>query len=185
MGNKTVDCVSKCIGYAAVREWTPSPRSGERILDLKPYTQINSFSCGVAAGFSVVKSFYPTARFEDFYDRVDPDEEMGTPTVVLRKALRKSRISIKSPRLSYQALLGHIREGHPVIVVIRNPGADYLHWVVAYGFGRNHIILASKGVPWLHQKRVPRKDFMTMWEPRGNGIVCGGESRRRRLPFRC
>src|SRR5260221_151007 len=39
-GNKLIDLVSKWTGYAATREWTPSARRGEHILDLKAYTQL-------------------------------------------------------------------------------------------------------------------------------------------------
>ena len=177
----TGDLVSRLTGYAASREWTPSPRPGERIMRLKAYTQLNSYSCGVAAGFSVVKTFYPKSKFGDFYDLVDPDKELGASTRVLRKALRQSGIFVRSPRLTYQALLAHIREGRPVIVIIRNPGSENRHWVVAYGFGRDTILLASNGIPWIHKKWYGREEFTTMWDPRGNGLVCWAGKRQPRI----
>lgn len=178
---KVGDIVSKMIGYAATREWTPSRRAGERIISLKAYTQLNSYSCGVAAGFSVVKTFLPQSKFEEFYNLVDPDKELGTPTRVLRRALRQSGISVRSRRLNYQALLAHIREDRPVIVIIRNPGAESRHWVVAYGFGRDKILLASNGIPWIHKRWYRREEFTSMWEPRGNGLVCWAEKRQPRI----
>jgi hypothetical protein len=134
---KVIDGASTLTRYAATREWTPSPRSGEHILQLKAYTQLNTYSCGVAAGFSVVKTLIPKSKFGDFYDLVDPDEELGTSTRVLRRALRQSGISVRSPRLTYQALIANIREDRRVIVVIQNPGSESCHWVVAYGYGRD------------------------------------------------
>src|SRR6267154_339794 len=128
--NKLIDLVSKWTGYAATREWTPSARRGEHILDLKAYTQLNSYSCGVAAGFSVVKTFYQKTKFKDFYELVDPDPELGTQTLVMHRALRQSGVSLKSPRLTYQTLVGHIREGRAVIVTIQNPGSESRHYVV-------------------------------------------------------
>jgi predicted double-glycine peptidase len=175
-----IDGGAQTIGFAAVREWTPTPRPGEYILALVAYTQIDTFSCGAVAGASVVKSFYPRAKFEDFYARVDPDQETGTSTSVLRKALRQSGIALRSARLSYKNLLAQIRKGYPVIVVIRNPGAESYHWVVAYGFGRDHIILASNGIPWVHKKRITRKDFMAIWQRGHAGLVCWAERRRLR-----
>ncbi len=62
------DLVSDLIGYAAVRDWTPTSRRGERLIDLVSYTQLNSFACGAVAGFQVVKSIYSGAEFADFYE---------------------------------------------------------------------------------------------------------------------
>lgn len=167
-----IDGVTTLTGYAATREWTPSPRPGEHILDLKAYTQVNSFCCGAVAGFMVVKSLYSTAVFGRFYDLVKPDKELGSSPRDLRRALRQSGVCVKSPRLTYEALLIQIREGRPAIVVIRNPSAENRHYVVAYGFGNGRILLASNGVPWVHRKWYGREEFTSMWDPRGNAMVC-------------
>jgi len=181
MALKLVDGLAGAVGYAAVPEWTPSPGEDEFILDLKAYTQVNSFACGAAAGFSVLKSLYPRSRFEDFYALVQPDCELGTPTGRLAKALRQSGVSVKTAsRLSYRELVRQIKQSRPVILTISNPKSDSRHWVVAYGNGPDHLVLASNGLPWVHQKRFSREEFLALWEPRGNGLICWAEVPRRR-----
>jgi len=181
IASKLVDGVSGLVGYAAVREWTPSPGEDEFILDLKAYTQVNSFACGATAGFSVVKTLFPHSRFEDFYALAEPDPDLGTPTPRLAKALRQSGVSVKTcSRLSYCELIRQIGEGRPVILTLSNPKSESRHWVVAYGHGPDHIVLASNGLPWVHRKRFSREDFLTLWEPRGNGLICWAEVRRPR-----
>jgi hypothetical protein len=158
------DGFSRAVGYAAVREPTPLRGEDEFILDVKLYTQLNSYSCAAAAGFTVVKSFFPAKRFEDFYALVQPDPDLGVSPTRLVRALRESGVAVKRcSRLSYRALSGHIRQGRPVIVSIHNPRSDAGHWVVAYGFGSKHIVLGSNGVPLFHQKRVSREKFMQIW----------------------
>jgi len=78
--SKLVDGIFDLTNYAAVREWTPSPGENEFILDLKAYTQVNSFACGATAGFSVVKTLFPGSRFEEFYALAQPDPDLGTST---------------------------------------------------------------------------------------------------------
>jgi len=173
------DKISDFTGYAAVREWTPTPAADEVILDLKPYSQIDSFSCGATAGFSVVKTFKPRAKFETFYATVNPHPENGTSTTRLIKGLRSSGVHVSArSRLSYRELIRQIDGGSPVIVVITNYGADVAHWCVAYGFGTDHVVLSSNGIPWIHRKRYPKKEFLKIWDR--SGLICSGKSRRRK-----
>src|SRR5262245_60764001 len=125
------DRVSGFLGYAAVRDWTPTPCNGERVLDLVSYSQVNSFACGAVAGFQIVKSIYPESEFVDFYQAVNPDPITGTPPRNLIRALRRFGVSVAPRRdLSTAHLKRCIRRGNYVIVSIRNPGADYHHWAV-------------------------------------------------------
>jgi len=99
----------------------------------------------------------------------------------LAKALRQSGVSVKTcSRLSYQELIRQIGEERPVILTLSNPKSESRHWVVAYGHGPDHIVLASNGLPWVHKKRFNRDDFLALWEPRGNGLICWAEVRRPR-----
>jgi hypothetical protein len=77
-------------------------------------------------------------------------------------------------RLQFGDLCQFINEGSPVLVVIRNPGADSRHWVVVYGYRRipDQVYIANIGVPFFTRNRVSRSVFQRLWEPKGNGLVC-------------
>ena len=76
-----------------------------------------------------------------------------------------------------------IKEGSPVLVVIRNPGADSRHWVVVYGYRRipDQVYIANNGLPFFSRNRVSWSAFRKLWEPKGNRLVCSKD----RKPVRC
>jgi hypothetical protein len=77
-------------------------------------------------------------------------------------------------QLQFGDLCQSIEAGRPVLVVIRNPGANDRHWVVVYGYRRSpdQIYLANNGLPLFTHNRVSRSLFQTLWNPTGNGLVC-------------
>ncbi len=175
------DWISNLTGYAAIPDWCPGPRPGECVLDLKGYAQVDSYSCGVIAGFQVVKSFYPKMKFEDFYGEVNPDPETGTSRRKLKKALRRFAVNTRAcHQLNRKSLCRYLRDGFPVIVVIRNIGAEARHWVTLRGYGPQDVLITNNGLPLLPSSyRMPWSVFNQIWNPKGHGLVCRGNGQGR------
>ena len=180
------DQVSDWTGLAAVR--VPLERaSGPRAvtLGLPGYLQTNSYGCGAVAAVMVVQHFQPQMEFGVVYDAVAPCSELGARTSQVARAMRLCGLQVTARRrLQFDDLCRAINAGKPVLVVIRNPGADCRHWVVVYGYQRipDQVFIANNGLPFLTCNRVSRSAFQKLWAPKGNGLVCGRDpkSRRRR-----
>jgi hypothetical protein len=67
-------------------------REGEGcVLKVPMAIQVDGFSCGVVAGWTVIKSIYPNRvrqDFVDFYQACNPDVVRGTSTTRLVRALQ-------------------------------------------------------------------------------------------------
>lgn len=170
------DRITDCTGLAAVR--VPLARAKglrAKTLAIPGYAQSNSYGCGAVAAVMVARHFHPQLDFGRIYEAVGPEPEIGAGTSRVARALRACGVRVAvSRRLTFDNLCQAIQSGHPVLVVIRNPGADCRHWVVVYGYGRipDCLYLANNGMPFFTSNRVSRHAFERLWEPKGNGLIC-------------
>ena len=137
LGNK----VAKEIKLPPMPKWGPEPPEEHEgtCLQVPASFQIDGFSCGVVAGWSVIKAIYPKrgrGGFRKLYEDCDPSQEAGTSWSRLIKALRNQGIGVSLRRgpLSFTALKKEIENGFTIIAVIDVPSADYSHWVAVYGY---------------------------------------------------
>jgi hypothetical protein len=156
--------------------------SGHRAvtLDLPGYLQTNSYGCGAVAAVMVVRYFRPQMPFGAVYDAVAPLPEIGAQPRQVARAMRSCGLRVTARgRLQFSDLCQSMKEGSPVLVVIRNPGADSRHWVVVYGYRRipDQVYLANNGLPFFTRNRVSLSAFRRLWEPKGNGLVCSKDPR--------
>lgn len=170
------DKITETTGWAAIG--VPLPRaSGQRqvTLDIPGYVQTNSYGCGAVSAAMVVRHFSPGTPFATIYAAVEPDPESGATTAQVREGLLACGIegTIRR-RLTFRALCDAVKSGAPVLVSIRNPGAANRHWAVVYGYGLRPdlVFIAGNGLPWLSQNPVSLRQFRTLWDPKGNGILC-------------
>jgi len=81
--------------------------------------------------------FHPQLEFGQVYEGVGPEPAIGAGRQRVARALRACGVRVTAGRsLEFGDLCRAIKAGHPVLVVIRNPGADCRHWVVVYGYSR-------------------------------------------------
>ena len=123
----------------------------------------------------VVRYFHPQMEFGTVYEAVAPVPDIGAGSGQVARALRSCGLRVTARRnLHFGDLCQAIDAGYPVIVVIRNPGADDQHWVVVYGYRRipDQIYLANNGLPFFTSNRVAKGDFGRLWDPKGNGLIC-------------
>jgi hypothetical protein len=142
------------------------------LLDLPPYQQVSTYSCGFVVGLTVLHYFYPNKSTTAFLRCTGLTEEDGVNDRCLARALRRSGIIVEEKRsLSFTAIKRAIREGNPIIVVVQRPATA--HDVVITGFQArpNVIILGNEN--W---RRSPKpllwQDFVRVWAPRGWGLIC-------------
>ena len=149
-------------------------------LPLGGYSQADSYSCGMMAGWSVLEFLNPSADLRRFAFDCAPEPVNGTPAYRLRKALRAQGVSVSTDRLSFPMITRHIKAGHPILTAIHLRG-DVYHWIAIYGFqskpkrvytiGRilpgfsrrcmTWVQLRSRNGPWLslvaRKRRSPRQ----------------------------
>src|ERR1035441_4314761 len=175
------DHINDWNGLAALR--VPLERaSGRRAvtLDLPGYLQTNSYGCGAVAAVMVVRHFHPQMEFGTVYEAVAPLPEIGAQPRQVARAMRSCGLRVRAKgRLQFSDLCQLINAGSPVLVVIRNPGADSRHWVVVYGYRRipDQVYLANNGLPFFTRNRVSLSAFRKLWDPKGNGLVCSKDPR--------
>lgn len=111
------------------------PKDGH-ILDLYITQQIDSFSCVVIAGWSVVKTLRPETRsFKSFYVSCNPGLD-GTSMWKLISCLKEYDINTRTVRKmpSFNVIKKAILAGKPIITAIKVPGKDYEHCITVYGY---------------------------------------------------
>ena len=183
--NRALACTAEWLGDQ-ITDWTglaalrvPLERaagSRAKTLAIPGYAQTNSYGCGAVAAVMVVRYFHPEMAFGAVYDAVAPLPDLGATTSQVARAMRLCGLKVTARRrLKFGDLCQSIQAGNPVVVVIHNPGSDSLHWVVVYGYRRfpDQVYLANNGLPLLSRIRVSRSVFQKLWEPKGNGLVCG------------
>jgi hypothetical protein len=107
-------------------------------LEMQPAMQMDFFSCGTIAGWSVLKALYPSRTEKDrvrFYKRCDPCPKTGTSTERLVRALEMAqvKVTVKQDNLLFATIRRALLNGHPLIVCLDCPGTDEAHWTVVYG----------------------------------------------------
>jgi hypothetical protein len=145
-------------------------------LEVPNAQQIDSFSCGVVAGWTVLKAIYPDSDkgdFSAFYEKCDPTPDGGTPTEAIASALKAFRIgiSIKNAVPSFLDIKRQIDAGFPIIVCIDRPKKGYWHWVTVYGYrelnGKKEVYLRNNiGNPILEHrefKKLYRDEHLICW----------------------
>ena len=156
-----------------------APREDEgTILEGPRFRQLDWFSCGAVAGWSVIKSIYPDrdrSDYSNFYRDCRTSRENGTSWSGLIKAMRSHgmTVSVRKGALSFAALKREIENGHPLIAVIDVPGKDYLHCVAIYGYKQT---APSQRWIYLNNNREKVMPFQTFQQLQAddNYLVCWG-----------
>ena len=171
--------VKICLPPMPKRGPAPPEEHEGTCLEVPASFQLDGFSCGVVAGWSVIKGLYPERGRRDFlkfYEDCAPSLEAGTSWNRLIKALRNQGIGVSLRRglLSFNALKKEIENGFPIIAVIDVPAADYDHWVAVYGYKEK-----SSTARWVYlnnnkdEEVMPFKKFQRLHT---NGyMVCWGK----------
>ncbi len=153
---------------------------GADLLDVPGYKQTQSYTCGFVAGLMVLRTFYPDADTEDFYNCVRPNPTSGTSNTRLISALRQNGIGVSvRNNLGFDQIRKTIDAGFPIITLVKTNDIDTLHWVVTYGYGlksgnRPNRIFVS-GNSFFKSREIPWSKYARLISPKGFGLVCWGK----------
>jgi hypothetical protein len=176
----------------------PHPKSATT-LALHGFSQLDDYSCGVVAGWSVVHSFYPHKSVQRFYDLSRVSPQQGVTMANLVRALRVSGVGISYRRVvTFERLRSWINRGYPVICFVRHKHAEggrydgaggkrsvgskrsaggdlEGHWLVVYGYRERpvrEVFVAGNG--WLPifdgGHQLPWATFKRMYQH--HALVC-------------
>ena len=173
------DTIPRALGIRVVPDLLPErARSNEFKLPVRGYSQFDSYSCGVAAGWSVLRYFKPGANFRKFDEACSPHPEWGTSTRRLSAALRKNGLRVyRLGDLDFDAITAFVEGGFPILTTIRERhwAENLHHWAVIYGVGskprRMHIVGRS-GAPGFAKMEMAWRKFKSIWSAKGEGLVC-------------
>ena len=146
----------------------PDPDEGES-LDITGYAQLDGYSCGAIAGWTVVSAIYPKSSWEKFYAACSPELEDGVSVTKLLKTLRAFGIGIgtKKEGLSFEEIKKAIGSGYPILTIVDRPGTDAAHWVVIYGYSETNkpksqlVYVAGNNFMGLYTKKFGGPNPMT------------------------
>lgn len=127
-------------------------------LPLVGYCQTDSYSCGVAAGWSALKFLVPNASLKKFDRDCAPDRDDGTPSRRLVAALRKNGCSVSMKRLGFGMISKALREGKPVLTAIHLREEIY-HWVAIFGVAPGRVFLTGRRLPGFSGHSVPWREL--------------------------
>jgi hypothetical protein len=154
---------------------------GEVKLRVPFYAQTDPYSCGAIAGWIVVKTFHPKAKFSRFYEACRPDPMNGTPVHRLVRALRRFGVGVGFRHgMGFAEIADAIEAGFPIICGAGDElFEDGDHYVVIYGVARKkrRIFLCNNLRPGHSRLEMSWRDWKAWWHPVGDGLVCWGKSR--------
>lgn len=156
----------------------PPPRSSPSntiTLPVKGYRQMDDYSCGALAGWSVVQLLKPQGDFRRFHKACAPSKRWGISTAKLSAAMRRHGITISLRKdLDFDVIKASIERGCPVLVSVSTITEAFWHWVVIYGVGWNpRRIYISASLPDQPRKEVVVwRTFEKHWRPHGFGLIC-------------
>jgi hypothetical protein len=154
----------------------PAYNAGEVTCRIREYSQMDTYSCGAASGFTIVKSFDPDADREEFYDAVSPDPDEGTSERRLVKALKQFGVDVKKlPEIEDFAMVRKcINRGRLILAGVYYDGdPDKHHWLVVYGYGDNRhfrSVFTACNARSGQRRRIWEK-FETVHED-GSALIC-------------
>lgn len=119
-----------------------SPRSGDIILPLHGYSQLDDYSCAVSAGWAALEFLRPAASLRKFNADCAPSPIWGSSTASLASALRKSRVKVGIRKLSRPVVQDSIQRGRPVLACIK--WGDIWHWICISGFNRGRVFMTGR-----------------------------------------
>jgi len=179
--------------YHLAVEKLPHPKDGTcDTLDMNGFGQTNDYSCGYAAIAMVIDAFTAlpkdkrgmyedidamTAKLEEAWHTLKPDEEFGSSTTSIIRTIRKLGMGVSAKDdLTFKSICQYISDGYPIITTVRTSIPDTDHWVVLYGVGEKPNRVYMAGTYFLsgatHRNLWPH--FRRNWSPNGFGLLCWG-----------
>lgn len=109
---------------------------------VKQQFQLNGYSCGVIAAWSVIKALRPksSVQFASVYKKCKPDPKSGLPDEALIRTLRHYKLKVETaPDFTLKLIHDAFRNNKVVIACIKRRKESACHWVTICGYSKTHI----------------------------------------------
>lgn len=139
----------------------------EIILNVQNFRQTKGHTCGVVAGWIVVKYFHPKSDFSKLFYAMNPSPVWGIPTKKMIAALRKHKIAVSyRKRARFQDIKDAIDQGFPVITCVDRPTENEAHWLVLRGYGTKPACVFVAGDYIFSSQKRMWSSFKRIWNER-------------------
>jgi len=159
---------------------TPDPkiitaRKGQVVLPLRGWCQLDGWSCGLTAAFSILDYFRPGASsIRKFRKFCDPDPDEGCGPQEISSALRRFDLKCRITRyLTKSCIDAAICSGNPILIGVEGDllGFEDDHWMVLHGTSKGEVLLANCLYPGRSCQWVDWTWLKPGLEPAGWGLV--------------
>ena len=121
-------------------------KKGQTVLPLRGLCQLDCWSCGLTAAFSILDYYRPgQCSIWELRKYCDPDPDEGLGASEISSALRRFGLKCRiTRRLTKRRINAAIRNGCPILVGVgREEFEDGDHWMVVHGIGKGVVLLAN------------------------------------------
>jgi len=169
------------------KTYVDHPKVDGVTLDLYPWRQTDSESCGVAVGATVINTIFydrnPDHFFHDFVKACKVSPVLGVTENMLISSLAYYDVHVsKHEEMKLADIMKAIDEGCPIISTRDWPADENcLHWMIIYGYasyeayGREMYKIYVYCPFWGNGMAILERNFYDIWTPKGYGLVCWGE----------
>lgn len=155
----------------------PRVRRKAVVLEVPGVTQVNTYTCGATASWSVLRAMGWKLDFEKWlktchdHGGLHPDEGMDEPG--LDRALRRVGARLKTTRFrNYDQVRKRIDQGLPILFGWDDDGfGESDHWLYAYGYARNHVYVGNIVRPGFSKGLVTWGEWETRLTPREIHVI--------------
>jgi len=151
---------------------------GVATLAVPGYRQVESYTCGFAAGLMVLHTFHPRADIDAFYRLVRPTPRHGASTRKVANALRMSGVGVSIRKgLGFHEIRREIDAGFPILTCLKTEVEGIEHWVVIYGYGLtpNRLYFAGSSVRSIDGREMSWAAYSKEAGSGRTGLVCWGK----------
>lgn len=159
---------------------TPDPkivtaRKGQVVLPLRGWCQLDGWSCGLTAAYSILDYFRPgECSMRGLRKFCDPDPDEGIGPSEISAALRRFGLKCRITRsLTKSRIDEAIRCGSPILIGVEGDllGYEEDHWMVIHGIAAGEILLSNNLYPGRSSQWVSWSWLKPGLEPAGWGMV--------------
>jgi hypothetical protein len=162
---------------------TPDPkivkaRKGQTVLPLRGWCQLDGWSCGLTAAFSILDYFRPgQCSMRGLRKFCDPDPDEGCGPSEISSALRRFGLKCRITRsLTKRVVDTEIGKGNPILIGVEGDrlGFEDDHWMVLHGTSKGEVLLANCLYPGRSCQWVSWSWLKPGLEPAGWGLIVSG-----------
>lgn len=123
--------------------------------------QLDSYSCGVQATYSILKYYGKNISFERLREELGVEDRGYASELAIYKLLRKKRLKISlRKKATFQTIYEAIDDYEaPILTTTYN----YEHWVVIYGYSKDHFLVIDSLPSFVKRDKKAFRKYWDKW----------------------